>query len=593
MTGHLLAINIGPVQDFIAAARRTRDLWFGSHMLSEVSKAAALAIQEIAGMDALIFPAPDNETDLQPTPDGADSKLLVANVILALIPQGIDPCEAAAQAKCAAGARWREFAEDARRQVADLVRGDIWNDQLDDVIEFYSAWVPFPLGGDYARARARVMRLLSARKSCRDFQQPRLSAEMRRVPKSSLDGARETVLKKGVEGSARLRLSKGEQLDAIGLAKRLAAGVQSYPSVARIAADPWLRRLADLPKQQLAAECEKLAPGILSRVQDPVYSDFPYEGTAVYIDRHASIAVEAGVERARLSELTRIVGDLTKSRVKDGFGKPDPYLAVVVADGDRIGAILSRLRTPDEHRVLSRQLSKFAAAARSIVKDLRGVCIYAGGDDVLAFLPLDQCLKCARTLRDRFEELLGPVSGGPPNISVGIAIAHFMEPLEDLRAYARGAELAAKRATSRAPGNEHFGGRNGLAVHVHPRGGVFFGVRERWQEGDSSLERRLDRWAGLFQTRRLPQKLPYDVRELASTYKSWSSKDTLSNALQADCARLLSHKQVWKAEQELLLAQLRAATDAEGLLRFSAELLVAQNLAEPNLESARMEEGTR
>lgn len=27
---YLLAIRIGPVQEFIAAARRTRDLWFGS-----------------------------------------------------------------------------------------------------------------------------------------------------------------------------------------------------------------------------------------------------------------------------------------------------------------------------------------------------------------------------------------------------------------------------------------------------------------------------------------------------------------------------------------------------------------------------------
>ena len=39
MTGHLLAIALGPVQEFISAARRTRDLWFGSYLLSEISKA--------------------------------------------------------------------------------------------------------------------------------------------------------------------------------------------------------------------------------------------------------------------------------------------------------------------------------------------------------------------------------------------------------------------------------------------------------------------------------------------------------------------------------------------------------------------------
>ena len=41
---HLLQIAIGPVQEFIAAARRTRDLWFGSYLLSEISKAAALSV---------------------------------------------------------------------------------------------------------------------------------------------------------------------------------------------------------------------------------------------------------------------------------------------------------------------------------------------------------------------------------------------------------------------------------------------------------------------------------------------------------------------------------------------------------------------
>ena len=33
---HLLFVHIGPVQEFIAAARKTRDLWFGSWMLSYI-----------------------------------------------------------------------------------------------------------------------------------------------------------------------------------------------------------------------------------------------------------------------------------------------------------------------------------------------------------------------------------------------------------------------------------------------------------------------------------------------------------------------------------------------------------------------------
>ena len=44
MTAHLLLVTLGPVQDFIAQARRTRDLWYGSHMLSELGRAAARAL---------------------------------------------------------------------------------------------------------------------------------------------------------------------------------------------------------------------------------------------------------------------------------------------------------------------------------------------------------------------------------------------------------------------------------------------------------------------------------------------------------------------------------------------------------------------
>ena len=36
---YLLTLSIGPVQDFIATARRSRDLWFGSWLLSELSRA--------------------------------------------------------------------------------------------------------------------------------------------------------------------------------------------------------------------------------------------------------------------------------------------------------------------------------------------------------------------------------------------------------------------------------------------------------------------------------------------------------------------------------------------------------------------------
>ena len=72
---YLLSIAIGPVQDFIATARRSRDLWFGSWLLSELSEVVARAI----GEENLIFPSNLNGN--------------VVNKILAIVPDIDDSFE--------------------------------------------------------------------------------------------------------------------------------------------------------------------------------------------------------------------------------------------------------------------------------------------------------------------------------------------------------------------------------------------------------------------------------------------------------------------------------------------------------------------
>ena len=52
----LLALSIGPVQGFIAAARSTSDLWAGSHLLARLSWEAAKVVCERLGPDAILFP---------------------------------------------------------------------------------------------------------------------------------------------------------------------------------------------------------------------------------------------------------------------------------------------------------------------------------------------------------------------------------------------------------------------------------------------------------------------------------------------------------------------------------------------------------
>jgi CRISPR-associated protein Cmr2 len=53
----LLLFQLGPVQDFIAQARSTRDLWSGSYLLSWLVAHAMKAVSDKVGPDALFFPS--------------------------------------------------------------------------------------------------------------------------------------------------------------------------------------------------------------------------------------------------------------------------------------------------------------------------------------------------------------------------------------------------------------------------------------------------------------------------------------------------------------------------------------------------------
>src|SRR5690554_6335355 len=93
MTTQLLLVTIGPVQDFIGEARRTRDLRYGSHHLSELSRAAARALVNDAD---LIFPPferddPGLEPCLSMRRSDGKAPANVANKLLAEVPSGVGP----------------------------------------------------------------------------------------------------------------------------------------------------------------------------------------------------------------------------------------------------------------------------------------------------------------------------------------------------------------------------------------------------------------------------------------------------------------------------------------------------------------------
>jgi CRISPR-associated protein Cmr2 len=51
--------TLGPVQSFVAQARRTRDFWAGSFILSWLSAVAMREVQKQDGDGSIVFPKPD------------------------------------------------------------------------------------------------------------------------------------------------------------------------------------------------------------------------------------------------------------------------------------------------------------------------------------------------------------------------------------------------------------------------------------------------------------------------------------------------------------------------------------------------------
>ncbi len=473
---YLLSLSLGPVQDFIAAARRTADLYAGSQILQELCKAAAQALGEQGA--GLIFPS-------SPEADGA-------NKILAVVeghPEKL--AEGARQAVLDHLKRlWQEHTEGFGSKI-DQKRA---NAQLETFLEFFAAWLP--IQGDYAQARQQVERLLAGRKTLRDFA-PIDQADAG-VPKSPLDPSRAAVIKpadwanatvKLEDGHKPLRIRPNEHLDALSLLKRIYGAKQG----GKVVDTRTMARRANNPEAE----------------PDERYGEDD-----------------------------------------DHIQEPQPYFAILVADGDRMGALISCQKDREAHRNLSRTLDAFAQQARQIVQRHRGFMVYSGGDDVLAFLPVNQAVACAKSLAEEFSQ---KVNG---TLSAGVAIVHYREPLSESLEAAREAERAAKRA-----------GRSRLAVALHTRGGAPLTVVRTWDE----LKGGPLAWGPLveaYQNYRLSRGLAYELARLARVWP----ENLDAQALQKEALRILRRKE----GQGIEMPPLGGPKD---LLDFAHQLIIARFLA--------------
>jgi CRISPR-associated protein Cmr2 len=235
---------------------------------------------------------------------------------------------------------------------------------------------------------------------------------------------------------------------------------------------------------------------------------------------------------------------------EDRIPEPQPYLAILVADGDRMGELISRQDDPEAHRRLSKSLDEFAQEARKIVPKYRGFMVYSGGDDVLAFLPVNQAVACAKELSEAFRH---QVKG---TLSAGIAIVHYREPLSISLENAREAEKAAKN-----------GGRNALAVALHTRGGAPIVTVQRWDK--LSWNELLE----AYQNRKITRGLAHELHKLVQEWQD----DMRADYLYKEAQRVLARKEA--RDLKIPAPTSDTPTYRKQLLTFVEQLIIARFLS--------------
>ncbi|MGB3692378.1 MAG: type III-B CRISPR-associated protein Cas10/Cmr2 [Spirulinaceae cyanobacterium] len=349
-------------------------------------------------------------------------------------------------------------------------------------------------------------------------------------------------------------------------------------------------------------------------------------------------------DEEKIKEAKKPLQDFLKACTQKDIAKPQKYFAVLMMDGDEMGKWLAgdkmpeyekvlhpdvkkqleaqggwqkilerqRLITPAIHGFISKALGDFSLKlVRRIVENrYPGKLVYAGGDDVLALVPLDFVLEVARELRaafsgeidtgigtedagEKFTVKFGDAStrsgylmfkaeedhqvqllttmGCKATASTGIAIAHRLAPLDLTLQEARKAEKTAK--------NEE--GRNAFSITFLKRSGEVTEAGAKWIYDNTDTIATLHKFQQHFANGSISGKFAYILRQEAEVLASIK----IPALYQAEIKRLLRRQQGSQDEklgQELTqeLANLVTCADAEkqpsspGKLQTFADLLI-------------------
>jgi CRISPR-associated protein Cmr2 len=475
---YLLSFWVGPVQEFIQEARKVRDLWTGSYLLAKATFEAMKPCLDNPDCEILLPDVKDSPLykSWKGCLDNLDSLAYAClpNHFVALtsaehledITEGVRshleqflPCLAS---------KIKEDLEEQANLTKNYPQWDstkLWDFQVND--HFQLMWVGFPIKFEdlestdkYKERFNDLQRLMEERKLTRTFK----AWQGVPVDKCSQCGRREILtpaphpVKREVlrnfwnsirrTDRARYKIKDAEQLCTVCLVKRLikdseidpALKLDGFESTSDIASRPYRKILTGKRKNaEVAAflETVKLLAEVLGprfkkiKNIDDVPGDWLYEEGL----RYERLRREHSVPDSKSTEL-KTEADKARAalnRVYEALGqKPCKYYAIVILDADEMGKYIAGKNMPpgesfnlDWQYEQSRILSELANMEFiKIVKQYDGQTIYSGGDDLLAFGPLEGVFRTVEELRTKFKSNIDTTT------SAAVVIVHHQDPLQ-------------------------------------------------------------------------------------------------------------------------------------------------------------------
>lgn len=455
--------TLGPVQGFVAQARRTRDFWAGSFLLSWLSAVAMRTVRQMGG--EILFPIPDDafmkalEAGVTGPRQGS-----IPNRFKAEVPDGFDSERVVSEVRQA----WVSLADWIyQNDLAVLNPGDqtreIWDRQIAHFWEI--SWAMTKDLSD-----SGIIDRLKNWRTHLPPEEPGVKCmmmegwqELSGIPtpnREQLKAFWDKVRNNGPGMATDLR--ENEQLCSIAFVKRrFARHFASYttnmisgwtlkgwklpssvPSVHYMAAAPWLAELikkanGNSALSQTMWEFHKLADNLTghgeweSNIRCVREAITAKSGQKEWAALDGTVFFDAMLENPNLwDHAQQILADNVLEKLKEvrhlaQLEPVSPFYAVLMMDGDQLG---KHMGESAKQTAITTGLSRFTSGVANIVEKHNGFLIYAGGDDVLALLTLEDALGCAAALRAHYLACFD-LDLIPTSLSGAIEYAHIKMPL--------------------------------------------------------------------------------------------------------------------------------------------------------------------